>query len=178
MNSKQINFFLDPAEISEINNFFLDLKCSFLKRESKNPDNIISYDILRNHEHIFQIYLTTDGNNEKIFYEHIESKNLYYIDILKSYCIEFSIGGFYPYSDKELHSSRLYYVLKYYEKGKLLQKDKEFIRWAENIINRFKKKFLTKSPTSSANFITRKFIIWEKENNAKISTDGTKFIIK
>lgn len=178
MSSKQINFFIAPKELTKISSFLFDRKCKILKRVRDKSDSLMNYDIEKNPEKIFQVYLSSEEYKEKLFYEDINSKDACYIDILRSYCIEFSIGGFYPYSNKELHSSRFYYVFEYYENGKMIQKDKMFINWADDIINTFKKQFLRKASIYTSNFVTEKFIDWVKENNAEMTVDGTKFIIK
>ena len=137
MNSKQIIFFLNPVDLVEIETFLGENKCSFFKRKSENSKRYLNYDIVKNPEKIFQVCLCIEEHKSKLFYEQTQLKEECYIDILKSYCIEFSIGGFYPYNNKELHSSRFYYVLEYFENGKLIQKDREFINWADDLFKRF-----------------------------------------
>ena len=176
MNSKQINFFLSNEDLPEVNIFFLEKKCLIFKRDKENPEVFSNYNIVKNPENIFQVCVSKDEFKDKIFYEFIESKN-YSVDILKSYCIEFTIGGIYPYSNKEFHSSRFYYITEYFDNDKTVRKDKEFINWADDIFKSFKKRFLKKESEYSNRFLTEKFIDWIRMNNAKITTDGTKFII-
>lgn len=177
MSSKQINFFLIPEDLPEISNFFSEKQCEIIHRISNDPKVPIRYDFLGNPDKIFQVYLCNSKNLDKIVYEHLESNDNYYIDTLKSYCIEFSIGGFYPYSNKHLHSSRLYYIFEYYEDNNLIRKDESFIQWADDIIKEFKKRFLCKSRYFSNRFVSERFSDWARVNNAKQTIDGTKFII-
>jgi len=177
MKSKQINFFLSPEDLPEVEAFLSERHCLILKRNDENPETFHNYDIVNNREDVFQVCLCTEEFKEKIFYKHIESTDGYFIDIPKSFCIEFSIGGFYPYSNKELHSSRFYYVFEFYKNGRLVRKSEEFIRWADDIIKDFKNKFLIKEPKYSKDFLSVKFIEWVKMNKAAITKDGTKFIV-
>jgi len=101
----------------------------------------------------------------------------YYIDIIKSYCIEFSIGGFYPYSKSEFHRSRLYYVLSYFDSGHIVHKSKEFIQAADGFFNDFRKEFLIKEPKYTNDFVSKRLIDWIHKNKPKKTIDGTKFLI-
>jgi hypothetical protein len=178
MSSKQINFFFSPEDLPEVSAFLYEKECLVFKREKKTLESPLSYNILKNSDNIFQVYLFKERYKDRIFYEHIDSQGRDYIDILRSYCIEFSIGGFYPYSNKEFHSSRFYYGFKYYDNNKLVQKDEDFISWADGIFKSFKKQFLRSEPQYSSHFISRNFIDWIKVNNAKQTTDGSKFIVR
>jgi hypothetical protein len=177
MSSKQINFFLSPEDLQEVSDFITQKKCLIFKRKNEIPAIPGNYDIINNQESIFQVYLCEEKYQDKIHYEQTNPKE-YFVDIVKSYCIEFSIGGFYPYSNKELHLSRFYYVFEYYEMGKLVKKEEEFINWADGILKSFKKQFLKKAPMYSNDFLSEKFIDWMISNNAKKTTDGARFIIQ
>lgn len=166
-----------PEDLSTVSKFFLDKGCRVIKRQSKTPQLLIEYDITENHEDIFQVYLYNSEYTSCIFYEHLESKDIYYLDILRSFCIEFSIGGFYPYSNKELHSSRLYYVVRYWENGIMVQKDKKFIEWADDIIKGFKKEFLKKDLVYSKGYTSKKFIEWADMTHPQSVSGGNKFVI-
>ena len=143
--SKQLNFFLSPGDLIEVKKFLKEEDCLILKRNSEKSTFFNEYDIEKNLENIFQVCLCKDEYKNKIFHEYIESTNSYYVDIVKSNCIEFSIGGFYPYSDKELHRSRFYFVCEYFKDGELVKKSPEFIDWANSLMKKFKKHFLVKS---------------------------------
>ena len=80
--------------------------------------------------------------------------------------------------EKNNEDNRFYYIYEYYDKGKIIQKDAEFIRWAEGIFKSFKKMFLKKVPEYGIDFYSDKFIDWVKVSGAIKSTDGTKYIMK
>lgn len=177
MHSKQLTFFWGSDEIGSVKKFLLENGCLILKRNYDGPPDWTSYDIESNPETIFQFCLCKNEDKDKVFFEGMESSGRFYIDILKSFCIEFSLGGYYPYSNKEYHSSRLYYVSKYYENGILLNKDQEFINWANGIITNFKRTFLRRSPKYSNDYFSNFFLEWIEEQKGIRTRDGSKFII-
>ncbi len=176
--SRQLNFFLSPEDLIEVKKFLKEKGVLLFKRNSEEPTFFNEYDIEKNPENIFQVCLCKDEYKNKIFHEHLEATNSYYVDILKSNCIEFSIGGFYPYSDKELHRSRFYFICEYYKDGELIKKSPEFIEWANTLIKNFKKQFLVNSPIYSNDFFSEQCINWVKLNNAKLESGGQKFVVK
>ena len=178
MKSKQINFLIAPTDMIAIDEFLKKNNCLTFKRDTKELHNELNYDIVLNNEKIFQVYLCKEEYKELLSFEHIESKDYYYIDILKSYVIEFGIGGIYPYSDKILHRSRLYYIYAYYEDNKIVEKKPEYVAWADDLLKDFKKRFLKKAPELSDDFISENCINWIKENNAKPMPGGQKFVIE
>jgi hypothetical protein len=179
MSSKQINFFLSSEDLPEVSQFLIDKGCIIFKRNGKTSSVILNkYDIIKNSENIFQVCLTKESYQNNIYYEYLESSDSYYVDFLKSYCIEFSIGGFYPYSNKEFHASRLYYVFSYYEGDMIIDKDKNFISWSDDLIKTFKKKFLNRVPQYSNDFFSVRSIALLNSLSAKRSVDGSKFVLQ
>ena len=174
MNSKQINFFTVPQDICDISTFVKEQQCKIVKGKLEYP--LTEYDIQANEEMIFQVYLLRDfmpfGDSTKI----IDAKDE--IDIFSNPCIEFGIGGFYPYSDKVLHRSRFYFISEYYENDLLLKKNIEFIKWANDFLKKFRKKFLQKSFEFQGLLFTKNCLEWVKTNNATLSGGGMKFIIE
>jgi hypothetical protein len=175
--SKQLNFFLSPEDLVEVKKFLKEEGGVILKRNSEKSTFFDEYNIEKNYENIFQVCICREEDKNKIFHEHIEPTNSYYVDILKSNCIEFSIGGFYPYSDKELHRSRFYFIYEYYKDGDLIKKSPEFIEWANTLIKKFKNRFLIKSPIYSNDFFSEQCINWVTLNNAKLESGGQKFVV-
>ncbi len=175
MSSKQINFFMSESNLNEIYSFLIEKNSRIIPRRTSNPDNYSDYNFAENPESIFQFCLFNKDLPRGVFYEKIESKNEYFIDTLRSACIEFSIGGFYPYSSKDFHSSRFYYVFKYFNNGVEVMKGDKFIEWGDDLIKSFKKVFLLKK--ESGIFQTQKFAEWVQINKPKMSVDGTKFIL-
>jgi hypothetical protein len=178
MSSKQINFFFSPDELCNVVKFLRKKDCIIVKGDYKNSGFLEEYDIVKNNEAIYQVFIFKHDDTKEASYNHVESTGVYYIDILISNCIEFSIGGFYPYSDKNLHSARLYYVFNYFDKSdKIIRKDQGFINWADDIFKSFKKEFLIRDVKYSKDFVTRGFGDYVEKNHAMRTPDGTKYVI-
>ncbi|HYH15714.1 MAG TPA: hypothetical protein VD794_10865, partial [Flavisolibacter sp.] len=178
MSSKQINFYKSQVDISEINNFLKSEGCHIIKSQVIDPAIIFDYDILKNEENIFQVYLYREDFRNMLEFTCLDS-NKYYVDIVKSYTIEFSLGGFYPYSGKELHQSRFYYVFEYYGKDDMIiKKSREFNSWANNILESFKVKFLKKSSLYPKLFFTQNCLSWIDKNKPILKNGGGKFVIE
>lgn len=136
------------------------------------------YNLLINEESIIQVCVCKEERSTFLSFGYLENRKEFYIDIDKSNCIVFSVGGFYPYSDKELHRSRFYFVTKYYEGGELVEKDEEFLTWADDVLKKFRKQVLIKAKELSDYYVTANFIEWVKKMEARPTPDGTKFVIK
>ena len=85
------------------------------------------------------VSVCTERQTTFLSFEYLDNRKEFYIEIGKSACIEFSIGGFYPYSNKELHRSRFYFVTKYYEGNERVKKDEEIFTRADDFLKKFKK---------------------------------------
>jgi len=178
MRSKQINFFITPEDVPEIDIFLKEKGCVFIRNNAPSPRMAFEYDIVNNKEQVFQVYLTKEEFRNKVMFKFIDSKSYYYVYDTKSDVIEFSIGGFYPYSSRELHRGRFYYVFGYYDSEEnVVQKDFEFINWADDLFKDFKKQFLKKAPELTSDFISDRAIEWAKRNHAKPMEGGQKLVI-
>lgn len=176
MHSKQLNFFLMPEDIDEINQYLLENQCLILKRNSSNNNFYSEYNLEMNPDSVYQVCLTTKTFIKDVYYDEAKPKE-YYINILKSNCVEFSLGGFYPYSNKELHASRFYFVSEYYEDDSLVLKNEQFINWASLLLKDFKVKLLKKSKDYPGVYFSKRCLRWIMEKNAQKTIDGSKFTI-
>ncbi|PSL22984.1 hypothetical protein [Chitinophaga ginsengisoli] len=178
MNSKQVNFFLAPEDQAEVINFFTEVGCEVVQENTRKSGQPVYFDIKKDLKDAFHLYLCTPEFLETLAFRCLECRQEYYIDILKSNAIEFSIGGFYPYSNKEIHRSRLYFVSRYCEGDSLFQRDEEFLFWADNIFKAFKKAFLVKDKSILRDIYgTRNLINWVNRTRATMTVDGSKFIV-
>jgi len=176
--SNQINFFIFPDDLEKIDLFFKENGCLILRNNVTSESSSFGYDILSNREKLFQVFLTKNEFKNNVTFNYLESKKYYYVYEPSSYVIEFGIGGFYPYSDKELHRSRFYFIHEYYKDGELIKKPPEFVEWANTLMKNFKKRFLVRYPSYSNDFFSEQCINWVKLNNAKLESGGQKFVIK
>jgi hypothetical protein len=176
MNSKQINFFLAPEDFPKVITFINENGGTIYKRHADTKDKPVRYNHLINEESIYQVCVCKEGRTKILSFEYLEERKDFYIEIGKSNCMEFSFGGFYPYSDKELHRSRFYFVTKFYEGDELVKKDEEFLTWADEVLKKFRKQFLMKAKDLSNAYVTVNFIEWVKKTEARMTSDGTKFL--
>lgn len=174
--SKQINFFILPGELKIISTFFEKNECLIVRKDVPKKNALLEYNIISNEEKLFQVYIIKDQFKNNIYFKYLQSKDYYYLDVLSSYVLEFSIGGFYPYSDKELHRSRLYIINEYYEGQELVRKSSEFLDWAGSVMKNFQKQFLIKSSVCLNDYISEQCIKWVNLNNSKLESGGQKFI--
>jgi hypothetical protein len=174
MKSKQINFFIIPDDKPKIGSFLKANDCFFIRNNVKTAE--VDSDISFEKENLFQIFLSKKGFKKAIFFKQVEDKNCYYIDVVKSFVIEFDIGGFYPYSDKELHRGRFCCVTSFYEKGAIASKDDEFLKWMNEIFKLFQKEFLVKKNEYMGYYFSHNAIKWVEKNNARIVEGGLKLI--
>lgn len=144
MNSKQINFYSHPNELSKFFDFFL-LKDSNISIEPFKVEQFVLYqnlDFFKNNEMIFRIILFKKGEEtQNIITEFIESQNYYLFDNLESNIIQFD---FPVIREKNiLYRGRFYFKTGYWKGDDYIKKDPEFIKWATNLFRIFKKQFLT-----------------------------------
>ena len=179
MNSKQINFFITPDDKEKILDFLKAKGCLFLQENVAKPQEALNNNINIITENIFKVYLVREDLKENVMFKHLDSKNIFYVDILKSCVVELNLGGFYPDSDKELYRGRLYYISKYYDDdGTVVSKIEFFKNWADGIIKDFKKAFLKKFALYSESYFSQNAIEWIENNKAKKALGGLKFIIE
>ncbi len=155
-----------------ISAFFKEAGANFIKVPVLKIDHLF-IDHVNDDPKAFQIYLTNEGHGKKVILN--PQKAGYYVDIGKSNAIEFSRGGFYPYSDKILHRARLYTVFDYYDdNGNLIEKDLDFKEWVNIIYKLFKKAFLKKTNVNKDFLFSENAIKWMLENEARVDTAGLK----
>jgi hypothetical protein len=151
MRSRQINFFHLPEELNIFELFFKECEIIYIKENIKQLADYIENEIPRiNNDLPFKIFLSKYNFRHKIVYHFDNKKDIYSLDTLRSYLIEFALGGFYPYSSEILHRSRLYFPTNYYaSNGEIIEKDPEFVKWASWLMEQVKKKYLKKIPSEN-----------------------------
>jgi hypothetical protein len=178
MNSKQVNFYLLPDDLASIEEFFREKDIITIKTGLETPVPTACDVLSAYNEKIFQVHLTHKNWVNKTYFNFFEKKAIYYLDVLRSYALEFSIGGFYPYSDKELHRARLYFVVRYYDNQEtLVSKSNEFVAWADSVIKDFKKHFL-KRVSHSSDYFTEKCLKWIENTGAELNQGRNVLVLK
>lgn len=174
MESKQINFFITPGDKHKIDSFLKANNCLTIRTNVKAPK--IDSDISFEKENIFQFFLSKEEFIKGIFFKQVENRDYYYLDVVRSLVIEFDVGGFYPYSNKELHRGRIYCVTSFYKEGVIINKDVQFIKWMNRVFKLFQEEFLVRKSEYMGYYFSDNAIKWVKENNARISEGGLKLV--
>ena len=173
--SIQKSFFIFPNELKLIDAFLKANSCLLIQKDVLKEPALLDININSSKEKTFQVYITKEQFKNKIHFKYLQSKDYYYVDVLSSYAIEFSLGGFYPFSDKELHRSRLYVITEFYEDEVLVKKSMEFLNWAKRLIKDFQKQFLIKSLIFPNTYLSEKCLKWVSINDGKLESGGQKF---
>jgi hypothetical protein len=177
MKSKQLDFFILPADWAAIFNFLETRECKIIIAGTSGNIQLLTSaaDIVE--KGVFQFYICRRDDISEMKIENIDELTSQ-IDSLRSECIEFSTGGFYPYSNKELHRARFYYIIDYYaDAGNVVKKSNRFILWADAVITSFKNEFLMKAKEYPNNLFSKKCIDWIKQHNAILKGGGMSFKI-
>jgi hypothetical protein len=179
MNSSQINFFIIPEDWQSIE--------AFIERNNiaivYNPITIKEGHFLKNISEETklpsQIYLTHTNFEKNIVVTYLAERKTYFVDVLKSYVVEFSRGGFYANDQENLNRGRLYYTRRYFvSNGETVIKDDCFIDWADKLIKSFKKEFLKKINSEKHIYFSEKTLKWMSDNNGTIDRAGLKIETK
>lgn len=173
MASKQLNFFITPENFDRINEMILERNIVvILKQNISDTSEIITTKTLPPiKDEIFQVYLSTPQFLDKIIVLSTDNGKRSF-DVLRSYLLEFSLGGFYPYDINLLQRARFYYVKSFFNKyDELEQKSNSFCEWCDSVIREFKKEFLKKYSNDKEDLYSQSAIEWIEENNA-IKTGG------
>ena len=97
----------------------------------------------------------------------------YYLDMDRSYVLEFSPGGILPIRPRVLKRARFYCTTSYFvSNGESVGKPDIFKKWADKFFKAFKKEFLVKSE-SPGNYFSHRTIEWMKERGAVVHPSFT-----
>ncbi len=174
MNSKQINFFLLPEEKNNIINYFRNLDVIIIpnkidKNNYLNKEYLIESNLFLNeNKFMFQFILTNCNFITKVALNENAETKLLSVDMFKSYSVELTLDFFYLKNKVEINSSRLYFITKYWENLKLINKSDEFVSWANNLIKNFKKNFLDSEFDKSGFYISTGIKSLEVTNSFEI----------
>lgn len=177
MNSKQLNFFILPDDLREIELFLVNEGVLFIPQPIYDKEQIYSPSIIRNpkpKKEFDQINLTKSDFSDKVLLKRIEQQGYYLMNIEQSLVIEFDTGGFL-YKPNQLERGRLYYITGFYNENRFfVKKDEQFIKWADKIFKEVKKRFLKKS--ESFEYFSPRATNWMNETGAQIEPSGLRII--
>jgi hypothetical protein len=177
--SKQLNFFIVPDDLVSIYDFFNAHGVRYTPARSKSPDDLVLYTFPFKHGKDYeQNYLTSKEFTDYLTFIYDEKKQIYSLDLQKSYVLEFDPGGFYPSSSKVLHRARFYCKTSYFvTNNESVVKSDEFKCWVDKIFRLFKKQFLIRTDYDKSILFSERAVSWMKENNGKIDVPFLKITI-
>lgn len=172
MNSKQLNFYVLPQDLENVQSFLVANDILLIKEPVVSSSGSIFTDSVVNPypaPGTFKYYLVFKKYSSEVKLEWIENQQYYVVDYCRSPIVEFARGYFVPGTkDVELTRARLYFVVAYYENNKLIRKDTEFVKEATKLINKFKKQFLVKHKSFQADWSSPSVIKWLEQENVKL----------
>lgn len=169
-HSKQANFFIHPDDWPEILSF--NISQGVIMVEVNAELNSIFQS--RDHNFKHQVYLTTlEFLNDGLVNLH---EKYYYLDVAKSYVIQFTCGGFYPNSINTLNRARLYCNLSYWHLNEKIEKEKIFLDFTNSYFNEFNRKFLKKSEFNKDFRMSMQAIAWANLHQARLSDSALELI--
>lgn len=178
MRSTQLNFFITPDDIPSIMDYFNSLDIIYFNNLKIKAQNIILTDFPSNDfGSPKQVFLTKECFTSEVFYKKTR-EGICYLDIEKSYALEFTMGGFYNDVTTKLHRARFYSILQYYNGVFEISKSQEFRVFIKRLFTGFKKKFLIKDDVFSELLGSLNAKKWAIENRAIMSTSGLELFIK
>lgn len=174
MKSKQLNFFITPADYKAIDDFFQVHGSIARNNNVETQASEVSLQDVTDETH--QFYLTKGEFEDNISIKVTENGLKYYY-IVSSYLLEFSIGGFYSYNQNVLNAARFYYIYAYYgDDDTVVYKSETFVKWCDSIMEKFAEKFLKKYAKHKNNLYSQSAIEWIEANNAKLVNGGQEWV--
>lgn len=172
MNSKQLNFYVLPQDLVNVQSFLMANGLLLIKEPiMSNIDSIFTDSVVDPYPTpaTFKYYLVHKKHSSEIKLEWIEKQKYFVVDYCKSPVIEFARGYFVPgVKDLELTRARLYFVTAYYENNELVRKDAEFVTEATKLIDKFKKQLLVKHKSFQADWSSPAVIKWIEQEGVKL----------
>jgi hypothetical protein len=144
MDSKQLNFYSHPQEITTFLDFLLskNVNISVEPFRTEPFELYQNADFIKSNELFFRIILfKNDELSQNIITEFIDTQNYFLFENSESNIIQFDFPRIRE--NNTLYRGRFYFKTGYWKGDYFVKKDPEFIKWAANILNGFKKKFLT-----------------------------------
>jgi hypothetical protein len=179
MSSKQLNFFVTPADWENIDTFFKRQEIVYVKNRLVDKSDFKYNSFFGENKSPHQIFFTNVGYTSNIFFHFDEVRKDYYPDRLKSYLVEFDLGGFNQADEKALHRGRFYYAKSYFAtNGETIEKQKKFTDWADKIIKSFEKEFLRKIESEKFIYFSESALMLLENKSGTMDKPGLKIILR
>ncbi|MBC7904821.1 MAG: hypothetical protein H7Y27_15450 [Gemmatimonadaceae bacterium] len=171
--STQLNFFIVPDDLPEINDFLKSKGILFVKLPILPGGKVFADDIMiRTPEENPKTYLAGKKFEKKLRLWQNDEKSPLDVDVVRSYVIEFNRGGFSP--EGILQRGKFFALYTFDDNGKILRKESEFKIWVEAVYSSFKKEFLRRAAEHKDLYFSPNALKWMKANGAKTDKSGMK----
>lgn len=131
---KQINFYLQKADLERIEGYLLKRKCIFIEDvifDQQNPllaDHLLSSISSKKYMAFSQ---------KPLYYNSLKNENQFRLNQIKTAVMEFSIYG----KKNDFYRARFFYEATYPENGERKQKDAEFEAFVERFFRWFRRNY-------------------------------------
>jgi hypothetical protein len=179
MNSKQLNFFLVPEDLPLVYDFFnkQDIKYVRIPKEDAQDMSLESLPF-RDGTAYEQRWFTIEDFRSHVFLKPNTHVPGFYVDIDKSYVLQFTPGGFYPGNSKVLKRGRFYCPTSYFvSNGESVAKSDEFKSWVDKVFRLFKKEFLTRAGDQKWIYFSHRTLKWMEDTGAVVDTPYLKITL-
>ena len=170
MNSKQLNFFLVPEDLPFVYDFFNRMDVRYIRVNNKEKEDVTLEHFPFRHGTAYEQICITHIDFSSNIYLSTWQNGEYFVDLEKSYVLQFTPGGFYPFSSHILNRGGFYCATSYFvSNGESVAKPDEFKKWVDKLFKSFKKEFLlVKLDERYPIFISQRAIEWMKNNGAVV----------
>ncbi|MBL0743486.1 hypothetical protein [Chryseolinea lacunae] len=152
MQSRQLNFFIHPDDLPEIEVFLREENALFIKQPTFEIANLYSDSIAFDDRHKFDtVFLVKADQANHVVTQWIAPQGYWLVDAQSSCAIQFSRGGLTK-DGKKLNRARFYYTSFYYHEGERIEKPKEFVAWADRLKRKFRKRFMVPGAGVNGNY--------------------------
>lgn len=138
---KQLNFYITEEELLSFDEYFRVSKSALIGLPLRKPeiDYCFTLSALNNCNHEWNLFLniTRISDLSCVIIKHIDTQGYYLIDTMRSPVIEMSKSNLIV-KEKKISRGRLFYHNGYFgPTGLWVEKDSEFIYWANQLIKKF-----------------------------------------
>jgi len=165
MNSSQINFFMMPEDVAELEQYIKEQGLVMVADRMPEKKPVILQKLAT--DNFLTTYIANPSNLNKLKIEYSENQKVYYIMPIQSPVIEFQKPVYIP-AENRMNKGRLYFAkTKLSEDERIVDTDEITVKAAENIFKWFKKHY--KNAKVNSWFTTERTHLWATKNNVVLS---------
>jgi len=165
MNSSQINFFMMPEDVAELEQYIKEQGLVIVADRMPDSKPVILENLVV--DSFLKTYITDTSNLSKLKIDYSDNQKVYYIMPIQSPVIEFRKPVYIP-AENRMNKGRLYFAkTKLSEDERIVATDEITVKAAENLFKWFKKHY--KNVKVNSWFTTERTHLWATKNNVVLS---------